>query len=121
MRILVVDDDDMVRFVCSGMLHMIHHEVVEVSSGAAALDIVRKDTAAFDVILLDDGMPEMDGLETFRNLIQIGYRNPVVICSGRDVSIDAFQVLPDSPPLAVLIKPFTIQRLQAALASVLPR
>lgn len=121
MKILVVDDDDMVRFVCSGMLHMIHHEVVEVSSGAGALDIVRKDTAAFDIILLDDGMPEMDGLETFRNLLQIGYRNPVVICSGRDVSIDAFQVLADSPPLAVLIKPFTIQRLQAALASVLPR
>jgi CheY-like chemotaxis protein len=44
---------------------MIHHEVVEVSSGAGALDIVRKDTAAFDVIFLDDGMPEMDGSKRF--------------------------------------------------------
>ena len=121
MRILVVDDDDMVRFVCSGMLHMMHHEVVEVSSGSAALEIVEKKADAFDVILLDDGMPEMDGLETFRNLLGLGYRNPVVICSGRAVSIDSFQISSDCPPLAVLIKPFTIQRLQAALASVLPQ
>lgn len=121
MRILVIDDDDMVRFVCSGMLHMMRHEVVEVSSGPAALCIIEKDPDAFDVILLDDGMPEMDGLETFRNLLRRGYRHPVVICSGRDVSIESFRICSDCPPLAVLIKPFTIQRLQTTLASVLPR
>ena len=54
-KVLVVDDDDAVRAVTTEMLKRGNYDVVNVSSGQAALDILKEDT--FELILLDVGMP----------------------------------------------------------------
>lgn len=64
-RVLVVDDDELLRQMVRGMLAP-HHDVILAASGAEALECAARD--AFDVVLLDVMMPGMDGLETCRAL-----------------------------------------------------
>ncbi len=116
LRILVVDDDEMVRLVCTGMLNVMNHDVVAVESGADALRQIQLNEIPFDIILIDDAMPGMTGKEVIQTLFTGGYRIPVIICSGKNVALDEFFPSPDYGPLAILRKPFTLKQLQKVLA-----
>ena len=78
-KILIADDDVMVRSTVSKILEMFGHEVATAEDGAVAIDIVDD---SFDVIILDINMPEMDGFETIRALNDIGYDIPVLFLTG---------------------------------------
>jgi two-component system, sensor histidine kinase and response regulator len=70
-RALVVDDSDVARAVLCDMLEGMTFSVVEASSGRAAIEEVRRASARgepFDIVYLDWRMPEMDGIETARQL-----------------------------------------------------
>ena len=69
-RILVVEDDPTNRALVTKFLRHLGYELVEAASGAAALQLAR--SAAVDLILLDLGLPEVDGHEVARQL----KRNP---------------------------------------------
>ncbi len=60
LRVLVVDDDFLVAMNTSTMLEDLGHEVVEVHSGAQALEAIERD-GAFDLMLTDQAMPQMTG------------------------------------------------------------
>lgn len=117
MKILVVDDDELVRTVCVGMLRVLKHEAESVSSGTEAISVL-KSGSAYDLLIMDESMPDMNGTETIRTLNTQGIRIPFITCTGRnhvDLS-DSEEAV--QPPVAVLSKPFTLQRLQSALAAV---
>ncbi|WP_457573619.1 response regulator [Desulfolithobacter sp.] len=78
-RILIADDDDLVRMAVEKILTMFNHEVVAVSSGREVLDKVNED---FDVILLDINMPDMDGFETLEGLNNKKLDIPVLFLTG---------------------------------------
>jgi len=65
-RILVVDDDPGIRSVLRGYLEQAGYRVVEAATGEAALDAL--DDSAPDVVLLDVGLPDIDGLEVLRRI-----------------------------------------------------
>jgi DNA-binding NtrC family response regulator len=81
-RILVVDDEAPVRGMLEEFLTDPGHEVEDADGGAAALASIR--ARPFDVVFLDLSMPEMDGLETLRQLLAIAPHLPVVMVSGAD-------------------------------------
>ncbi|MCI5047484.1 MAG: response regulator [Aquisalinus sp.] len=60
-RILIVEDEDGVRAVIVRTLQMCGYEIVEASDGDEALEIIEDDDGAFDLVLTDIMMPEMDG------------------------------------------------------------
>lgn len=78
-KILVADDDKMVRTTVSKILEMFGHEVVSVDDGKYVADIVDD---SFDVILLDINMPGMDGFETIEALNLLEYDIPVIFLTG---------------------------------------
>lgn len=78
-KILIADDDAMVRSTVSKMLEMFGHRVNTVSDGSGVLDIV-DDT--YDVIILDINMPIMDGFETMAELNKLKYDIPVLFLTG---------------------------------------
>ncbi len=78
-KILVADDDMLVRSAIQKILHMFHHEVVAVESGRQVLERVSDE---FDVIVLDINMPDMDGFETLERLNQQHIDIPVLFLTG---------------------------------------
>jgi CheY-like chemotaxis protein len=65
-RILLVEDDDMIREVVSTTLELYDHTILSADSGVAALHRAQADRP--DIILMDVGLPLMDGYEATRRL-----------------------------------------------------
>lgn len=80
--ILVVDDEPMALELLHGVLTDAGYEVAVAQSGFESLDLFRRDTQAFDLILTDLSMPLMDGEETFERLRQMSPKVNVVLMAG---------------------------------------
>jgi signal transduction histidine kinase len=79
-RVMVVDDDPLVREVLVGMLQALGHRTLEAESGPAAL--ARLPRSRCGVVLTDYGMPGMDGLQLAREVRRRWPRLPVVLLTG---------------------------------------
>jgi response regulator RpfG family c-di-GMP phosphodiesterase len=78
-RILIADDDDLVRSAVEKILTMFDYEVVAVESGVRVLEVVDED---FDVIVLDINMPDLDGFQTLEGLNRKKSEIPVLFLTG---------------------------------------
>lgn len=78
-KILVADDDIMVRTAVSQILEMFGHQVDTVASGLEVVGVVN-DT--YDVIILDINMPVMDGFQTIKELNRMNLDIPVLFLTG---------------------------------------
>jgi putative two-component system response regulator len=78
-KILIADDDAMVRATVSRILEMFGHKVTIVSDGCGVLE---KIDDSYDVIILDINMPDMDGFETLDKLNDLQYEVPVLFLTG---------------------------------------
>jgi len=83
--ILLVDDENMLLSVGSVLLSDMGFTVLTASNGREALDIFRAGESTIDLVLLDLIMPEMGGLEAYRELRKTAATLPVVICSGYSI------------------------------------
>jgi PAS domain S-box-containing protein len=84
-RVLLVDDDDGTRTVIAALLQSMQVECVEATDGADAMRIARE--LPPDLIVLDIGMPRMDGFELVEALRRERCRaTPLVVYTGRDLS-----------------------------------
>jgi len=81
LRILVVDDDFLVAMNTSAMLEDLGHRVVEVHSGALALDALDRD-GPFDLMITDQAMPQMTGTALIVAARQRAPDLPVVLATG---------------------------------------
>jgi two-component system response regulator MprA len=118
MRILVVEDDVAVRDSLARTLRFEGHEVETAGDGLAAIDAVR--AAAPDAMILDVGLPRLDGLEALRRLRAEGVLLPVLMLTARDSVGDRVAGL-DAGADDYLVKPFALQELQARLRALLRR
>lgn len=78
-KILIADDDDLVRTAIFKILTMFGHDVTGVRSGSEVLDHISDD---FDVIVLDINMPDLDGFETLKHLNIKKLDIPVLFLTG---------------------------------------
>ncbi|HWB82976.1 MAG TPA: PAS domain S-box protein [Bryobacteraceae bacterium] len=81
-RILVVDDEEIVRSTAQHGLEGWGFEVAAAENGARAVEIFRREPARFDMVLLDLTMPIKSGVETLRELRAIRPDIPVLLTSG---------------------------------------
>ena len=116
-KILIVDDDAALRHSLAEQLQL-HEEfaVAEADTAAAALDLTRQQH--FEAILLDVGLPDMDGRELCRLMRRNGVRAPVLMLTGADSDADAILGL-DSGANDYITKPFRLNVLLARLRAQL--
>jgi signal transduction histidine kinase len=107
-RLLVVDDEAMVRSVLHRLLALRGHDVTEAASGAEGLELAG--AREFDLVITDQGMPGMSGREFAAELRRRGARIPVVLLSG-----DTHVGSPDETIGAVLSKPFRIEEVESTI------
>jgi DNA-binding response OmpR family regulator len=89
-RLLLIDDDEFLR---RSLVEQIDGregigEIVEAATGAEALAIATGAQAPFDLVLLDIGLPDMDGREVCRELRANGVRCPVIMLTAADSDDD---------------------------------
>jgi two-component system response regulator MprA len=117
-RILVVDDDRALREALRRTLTLGSYEVQSAEDGAQALEAVA--SAVPDAVVLDIGMPGMDGLEVCRRLRLLGNRVPILMLTAREAVADRIDGL-DAGADDYLVKPFDVNELKARLRALLRR
>jgi two-component system, OmpR family, response regulator MprA len=117
-RILIVDDDRALRDALRRALVLGGFDTVPAESGEAALAEVT--SAAPDAVVLDIGLPDIDGLEVCRRLRSAGNRVPVLMLTARDAVSDRIDGL-DAGADDYLVKPFDVGELKARLRALLRR
>jgi two-component system response regulator QseB len=118
MRVLVVEDDRMIAKGLHTALTQDGYAVDGVSDGASAAAALR--SSAFDLVLLDLGLPERDGLDVLRELRARGDATPVIIVTARDDVQNRIEGL-DAGADDYIIKPFDLDEVAARMRSVLRR
>jgi CheY-like chemotaxis protein len=83
-KVLVVDDTYMNLYVAKGLLAPYELQTEYVDSGYAAIEKIASGRA-YDLILMDQMMPQMDGVETVRRLREMGYAEPIVAFSANAI------------------------------------
>lgn len=119
-RILLVDDDEMVRDkVLKEILLRDGHSVVTADGGQAGLDLFRLALAEqkFDLVITDLGMPYLDGHQVARYIKAESPDTPVILLTGWGMSVRAEQEIPKEVDL-VLSKPPRLEELRHAIAMV---
>lgn len=115
-RILVVEDDALLREIVAEGLTSEGFDVVTAEDGGAALDLFRG-SGPWDVLLLDEEMPRLRGRELLARLRADGERVPAVLISGNlELSDEERRELGVGP---VLRKPISIEDLSRALRSAI--
>jgi two-component system response regulator MprA len=117
-RILVVEDDRAVREAVRRALVLGGHEVQVAETGEQAIERVVQDVP--DAVVLDIGLPGIDGLEVCRRLRLLGNRVAILILTARDVVSDRIDGL-DAGADDYLVKPFDVEELKARLRALLRR
>ncbi|MGO9458387.1 MAG: response regulator transcription factor [Acidimicrobiales bacterium] len=118
MRILVVDDDPGVRSSLERALRLEGYEVEAAPDGTTALRSLA--VSPPDAVVLDLGLPDVDGLEVCRRLRSTGDDTPVLILTARDAVDDRVHGL-DAGADDYLVKPFALAELLARLRALLRR
>jgi len=117
-RILVVDDDRAVRDALRRALTLAGYEVQAVDDGEQALEQISQSLP--DAVVLDIGMPGIDGLEVCRHVRRLGNRVPILMLTARDAVEDRVEGL-DAGADDYLVKPFALTELLARVRALLRR
>jgi signal transduction histidine kinase/CheY-like chemotaxis protein len=114
-RILVIDDEDVVRQATVRMLARSGFTTRDLADPREAVDLVTADPSAFDVVLTDLTMPHLSGTELARALRAIAPSLPVVLMTGM-LEADAAHDARADGVAALLAKPFNQRELLGAIA-----
>lgn len=118
MRVLVVEDEPDLRRQLRAALSDTGYVVDEAADGEEAHYM--GDTEAYDAVVLDIGLPVMDGLSVLERWRQAGNKTPVLILTARDRWSDKVAGL-DSGADDYLVKPFRMEELLARLRALIRR
>src|SRR5579884_2429835 len=118
MRVLVIEDDDSVRAAVRRALLLGGYEVIQAETGEQGLLRAQQDVP--DAIVLDLGLPDIDGVEVARTLRRSGDRTPILMLTARaavEDRVDGLEAGADD----YLVKPYDVRELRARLQAIMRR
>ncbi|MFC7492975.1 MULTISPECIES: response regulator transcription factor [unclassified Nocardioides] len=116
-RVMVVEDEEDIAFPLVRTLEREGYDVEWVESGQKALDTL---ATTPELVILDLGLPDMDGLEVCRRAREAGYQGAIIIVTARAGELDRVVGL-DYGADDYLAKPFGLAELQARVRALLRR
>jgi PAS domain S-box-containing protein len=115
LNILLVDDHSGVRATTAALLEDLGHKVTQAGDGREAIELLKKDALAVDLIISDYAMPHVPGTEVIEKARRIRRGMPAIIITGY-AEAQSIARRPEDVP--VLAKPFTPTQLSAAIRAV---
>lgn len=118
MRILLVDDDEILRQSLMGLLKSQHYTVDAVSDGKLGWDYAQ--SVNYDLIILDVNLPRIDGVSLCKKLRSNHYLGPILLLTAKGESSDKVSGL-DAGADDYIVKPCTLEEFLARIRAVLRR
>ena len=118
-RILVVDDEDKIRALIRKYAEFEGNQVTEAKNGMEAVTLCRRDPQAFDIIIMDVMMPELDGFSAVAEIRKV-CSTPVLMLSARGEEYDrihGFELGVDD----YVVKPFSPKELMMRVTAIMNR
>ena len=113
LRILYVEDNELVREVTSELLAQDQRQIVSLATAEEALDEFK--VKHFDVVITDISLPVMSGLDLARNILLLKPTVPIIIASGYALS----SVVPDlGPNVRTIVKPFEADQIDSLITDL---
>jgi DNA-binding NtrC family response regulator len=120
LRVLVVDDEPLIRWSVSETLSDCGHQVVESGDGQSARGAVRAASRAFDVIVLDLRLPDTKDLSLLSSLRKLAPKTPIILMTAYGSPEIAGAAL-DLGAFRVINKPFEVQELASLVEEAAAR
>ena len=117
-NLLIVDDERSIRLSLRTVLENSGYTIVEAARGEEALALVR--TAHFDAVLLDIGMPGVEGVEVCRMMRKVAPQLPIIMLTVQDSEDRKVEAL-DAGANDYITKPFQLRELTARLRAAVRR
>jgi DNA-binding NtrC family response regulator len=117
-KVLVVDDEHLVRHIVARMLEEQGYQVSTAHDGYSALEVFSASEADFDLVILDMIMPRLNGLQTFRVLREVRPDLSIILISGYS-DLEQVENMRREGLSAFLEKPISRQLLLTTVAEVL--
>lgn len=114
-RVLIVDDNDLVRKTLARVLKRLGYAPTEAASGEASLKIIKAEDISFDCMVIDRIMPGLSGPELINSIRAIDSNVPIVLTTGFGDAHD----MPKGSISSVLTKPWTANDVIAAMQKAL--
>ncbi len=118
-RVLFVDDEDIQIRAMTKLLEHLGYRVIGVSDPRKALEVFRRQPASFDLLITDQTMPHMAGIELVQEVLRIRPGLPVVLCTGYSETLNEEEALAAGVG-AFVLKPFSVREIAEAIRRVLP-
>jgi CheY-like chemotaxis protein len=115
-KILIADDDRLVRALLAEVLLGLGHEVVPAADGSEAVDLFLRERP--DAVILDFLMPRLSGIDSLSRMRQGGRRVPAVLLTAISAPSVRDATGPDAPDV-ILEKPFDARAVARALERAL--
>ncbi len=119
-HILFIDDEEIIVDLGGQVINKLGYKVTGMTSGAAALALFQQNPARFDLVITDQTMPGLTGLELAGLLRKARADMPVILCTGYSQSVDA-GVAEKAGISAVIMKPFTRDEIARAVRGALEK
>jgi DNA-binding NtrC family response regulator len=117
-RILIIDDDKHMRTACSRVLTRAGYSISCVETGEDGLREIQNSPDPFDVVLLDQLMPGMSGMDALEQIKTASANLPVIIITGSVTDETAAEII-QKGACDCLPKPFTPEQLRTAINKAL--
>ena len=118
-RILVVDDEIQIRMIIRKYAEFEGHQVTEATNGMEAVELVRRNPSAYDIVIMDVMMPELDGFSAVSEIRRTS-DIPVLMLSARGEEYDrihGFELGIDD----YVVKPFSPKELMMRISAIMAR
>jgi CheY-like chemotaxis protein len=110
-NILYVDDEPMIASMAEEMLSFLGFSISSVTDSRAALDIFAANPLQFDIVITDQTMPGLTGLELSRKLLELRPDVPIILCTGYSEIVSA-EMAKTMGIAEYLIKPVDFDKLK---------
>ena len=115
--VLLVEDDDNLRRALTLTLRARGYQITDVAAGRAAIDELSRHR--FDAVILDLGLPDLDGVEVIRQ-VRVDREIPIIVLSARRDEVDKVRAL-DAGADDYMTKPFGVDELLARVRAAVRR
>jgi PAS domain S-box-containing protein len=117
-KVLVVDDESLLRYVARAQLESMGFEVIEANDGAHALEVFAAHGPELVLAVLDFTMPRLDGDQAASKMRETRPDLPIVLCSGYG-ALDLSERLRNQPSIVLMSKPYSLSEMRDAVRRAL--